>query len=138
MKIEFVMHVCLLKKKESIDWVARKKELQKILENYRSNDDTKYDCIIPVSGGKDSTYQAYVIKNDFNLNPLLVSFHPRDFTELGRKNIENIKNLGLDCIEFTANPVIYKKLAKFGLTELGDVAWPEHIGIFTRYIMERR
>jgi N-acetyl sugar amidotransferase len=127
-----ICSACLFaRQKDTIDWDSRKKELQKILENYRSNDDTKYDCIIPVSGGKDSTYQAYVIKNDFNLNPLLVSFHPRDFTELGRKNIENIKNLGLDCIEFTANPVIYKKLAKFGLTELGDVAWPEHIGIFT-------
>jgi N-acetyl sugar amidotransferase len=118
-------------KKETIDWNARREELKKLLEKYRSKDGSRYDCIIPVSGGKDSHYQAHIIKNEFGLNPLLVSFHPRDFTELGRKNIENIKNIGVDCIEFTANPVVYKKLAKFGLTELGDVAWPEHIGIFT-------
>ncbi|MEM4249719.1 MAG: N-acetyl sugar amidotransferase [Candidatus Nitrosotenuis sp.] len=117
--------------KEKIDWNARKKELEKILEQYKHKDGSKYDCIIPVSGGKDSHFQTHMIKNVFGLNPLLVSFHPRDFTELGRKNIENLKNFGVDCIEFTANPIVYKKLAKFGLEELGDAAWPEHIGIFT-------
>jgi len=117
--------------KEKIDWTARRRELEKILDKYRSKDGSRYDCIIPVSGGKDSHFQTHIIKNEFGLNPLLVSFHPRDFTELGRKNIENIKNLGVDCIEFTANPIIYKKLGKFGLIELGDAAWPEHIGIFT-------
>jgi len=117
--------------KEKIDWKSRKKELEKILEKYKSKDGSNYDCIIPVSGGKDSHYQAHMIKNEFGLNPLLVSFHPRDFTELGRKNIENVKNFGVDCIEFSANPIIYKKLSKFGFMELGDCAWPEHIGIFT-------
>lgn len=118
-------------KKENIDWEQRRSKLKSILENYHSKDSSRYDCIIPVSGGKDSHFQTYVIKHEFNLNPLLVSFHPRDFTELGRKNIENIKTLGVDCIEFSANPFVYKKLAKFGLTELGDVAWPEHLGLFT-------
>lgn len=117
--------------KEKINWEERKEQLSQILKKYRSKNGRNYDCIIPVSGGKDSHYQTYVIKNEFELNPLLVSFHPRDFTEIGRKNIENLKKLGVDCIEFTANPVIYKKLAKFGLMELGDAAWPEHIGIFT-------
>ena len=117
--------------KEKIDWVARKEELGKILEQYRNKNGSRYDCIIPVSGGKDSHFQTHIIKNMFGLNPLLVSFHPRDFTEVGRKNIENLKNFGVDCIEFTANPTVYKKLAKFGLVELGDAAWPEHIGIFT-------
>ena len=117
--------------KEKINWELRRKELEEILEKYRSKDGSRYDCIIPISGGKDSHFQAYTIKNEFGLRPLLVSFHPRDFTELGRKNIENLKNLGFDCIEFTANPIIYKKLAKYGFIELGDCAWPEHIGIFT-------
>jgi len=117
--------------KEKIDWKQRRKELEKILDKYKSKDGTKHDCIIPVSGGKDSHYQAYVIKEEFGLNPLLVNFHPLDFTEVGRKNIENIKNLGVDCIEFTANPIIYRKMAQFGLKELGDFQWPEHIGIFS-------
>jgi N-acetyl sugar amidotransferase len=117
--------------KEKIDWTLRREELETFLNSYKHNDGSVYDCIVPVSGGKDSTYQTYVIKEEFGLNPLAVSFHPRDFTELGRKNIEVLKNIGVDCIEFSANPIIYKKLAKFGLTELGDAAWPEHIGLFT-------
>lgn len=127
-----VCYACLgAEEKEKIDWSARRKELEEILNKYKSKDGRNYDCIIPVSGGKDSHYQTHVLKNEFDLNPLLVSFHPRDFTEIGRKNIENLKNFGVDCIEFTANPVIYKKMAKYGLLELGDYEWPEHIGIFT-------
>ena len=117
--------------KNKIDWDSRKKELKGILEKYKSKDGSNYDCIIPVSGGKDSHYQTYVIKKEFGLNPLCVNFHPHDFTEIGRKNIENLKRLGVDCIEFSSNPDIYNKLSKFGLLELGDFEWPEHMGIFT-------
>jgi N-acetyl sugar amidotransferase len=116
--------------KDTTDWESRKKDLGKILDECRSKDGSRYDCLIPVSGGKDSHYQVHVIKNIFGLNPLLVSFHPRDLVPLGRKNIENLKNIGVDYIEFTPNPIIYKKLQKIGLVELGDVTWPEHHGIF--------
>ncbi len=118
-------------KKELIDWSQKKKEFIEIIEKYRSKDGSNYDCIIPVSGGKDSTYQAYMMKEVFGFNPLVVNFHPLDQTEIGRKNLENLKKIGVDCIEFSPNPNVYKKLAKFGLTELGDYQWPEHIGIFT-------
>ena len=117
--------------KQTVNWNEKKSELKQILEKYRSKDGKNYDCIIPVSGGKDSTYQTYVIKEEFGLNPLVVNFHPLDQTVIGRKNLENLKKLGVDCIEFTANPNVYLKMAKFGLTELGDFQWPEHIGIFT-------
>ncbi len=118
-------------KKELVDWSQKKKDFIEIIEKYRSKDGSNYDCIIPVSGGKDSTYQAYVMKEEFGFNPLVVNFHPLDQTEIGRKNLENLKKIGVDCIEFSPNPNIYKKLAKFGLTELGDYQWPEHVGIFT-------
>jgi len=118
-------------KKNKIDWVKKKQEFADILEKYASKDKTNYDCIIPVSGGKDSHYQTYVIKKEFGLNPLVVNFHPHDQTELGRKNLENLKKIGVDCIEFSPNPEIYLKLARFGLKELGDFQWPEHLGIFT-------
>ncbi len=117
--------------KQTVNWNEKKSELKQILEKYRSKDGKNYDCIIPVSGGKDSTYQTYVIKKEFGLNPLVVNFHPLDQTVIGRKNLENLKRLGVDCIEFTPNPNVYTKMAKFGLTELGDFQWPEHIGIFT-------
>ena len=119
------------KLKETIDWNKKKNELKQILEKNKSKDGSSYDCIIPVSGGKDSTYQTYVIKEEFGLNPLVVNFHPLDQTEIGRKNLENLKKIGVDCIEFSPNPKTYLKLAKYGLTELGDFQWPEHIGIFT-------
>ena len=119
------------KLKDEVNWVKKKEDLLLILEKYKSKNDNNYDCIIPVSGGKDSTFQTYTIKETFGLNPLAVNFHPHDQTEIGRKNLENLKQLGVDCIEFSANPLVYSKLAKFGLVELGDFQWPEHIGIFT-------
>ena len=119
------------KLKETIDWNKKGNELKQILEKNKSKDGSTYDCIIPVSGGKDSTYHTYVIKEEFGLNPLVVNFHPLDQTDIGRKNLENLKKLGVDCIEFSPNPKIYLKLAKYGLTELGDFQWPEHLGIFT-------
>ena len=84
-----------------------------------------------MSGGKDSTYQTYMIKKKFGLNPLVVNFHPHDQTEIGRKNLENLKKIGVDCIEFSPNPETYLKLSRFGLRELGDFQWPEHLGIFS-------
>ena len=120
-----------IKLKDEINWEERRKELKQILEKFKSTDGKRYDCIIPISGGKDSHYQTYVIKEEFGLNPLVVNFHPHDFTDVGRKNIENLKKIGVDCIEFSANPETYNKLSKFGLLELGDFEWPEHIGIFT-------
>ena len=117
--------------KDKIDWDARRIELEIFFDKFRKPDGNNYDCIIPISGGKDSYYQAYMMKEKFGFNPLLVNFHPIDFTDIGRKNIETLKSLGMDCIEFTPNPTIYRKLSRFGLNELGDFAWPEHIGLFT-------
>ena len=79
------------------------------MEKYRSKDGSKYDCIIPVSGGKDSHFQTHIIKNEFGLNPLLVNFIPIDLVPVGRKNIENLKKFGVDYIEFTPNPTVYRK-----------------------------
>jgi len=117
--------------KETINWDERRKDLGQILEKNKNKDDNSYDCIIPISGGKDSHFLAYVIIKEFGLKPLLVNLHPLDQTKIGRENLENLKSLGADCIEFTPNPTVYKKLAKFGLVELGDYQWPEHLGIFT-------
>tara|TARA_Y100000996_G_scaffold34951_1_gene24520 strand:- start:107 stop:1246 length:1140 start_codon:yes stop_codon:yes gene_type:complete len=117
--------------KEKINWDDKEKELRGILEEFKSKDGSNYDCIIPVSGGKDSTFQTYVIKKVYGLNPLVVNFHPLDQTEIGKKNLQSLKNIGVDCIEFSPNPKVYQKLAKYGLVELGDYQWPEHLGIFT-------
>lgn len=116
--------------RKEINWEERKKSLEKILNRCRSKDGSNWDCIIPVSGGKDSTFQ--VIKMlELGMNPLCVTSTTCNLTEIGRRNIENLQNLGVDHIEFTANRCVRKKLNRIGLIEVGDISWPEHVSIFT-------
>lgn len=112
----------------AVDWEARKNQLLQMLERYHR--DSNWDCIIPVSGGKDSTYQV-VRMLQLGLNPLCVTATTCDLSAIGRKNIENIKRLGIDYIEFSPNQRIRAKLNRIGLTRVGDISWPEHVGIFT-------
>ncbi len=116
--------------RKTVDWDARKQELLRLLERYRSRDGGNWDCIVPVSGGKDSTFQV-VRMLQLGLNPLCVTATTCDLSEIGRKNIQNIKNLGVDYVEFSPNPVVRRKLNRIGLTQVGDISWPEHVGIFT-------
>jgi N-acetyl sugar amidotransferase len=112
-----------------VDWAARKKELFSILEKYKGAEGN-WDCIVPVSGGKDSTYQV-IRMLQLGLNPLCVTSSTCDLSPIGRKNIENLKHLGVDHMEFSPDPLIRARLNRIGLTEVGDIAWPEHVGIFT-------
>jgi len=117
-------------KRKEVDWEKRKIELLEILEKYRSKNQSQWDCIIPVSGGKDSTFQVLTILQ-LGYNPLCVTAATCHLSEIGRKNIENIKKLGVDYVEFSPNPKIRAKLNRIGLSQVGDISWPEHIGIFT-------
>lgn len=113
-----------------VDWEARRKEFLETVEAYRSKDGTNYDCLVPVSGGKDSTYQVLRLL-ECGMNPLCVTATTDQLSEIGRRNIENIKRLGVDYIEVTLNPVVRRKLNKLALIEIGDISWPEHVAIFT-------
>jgi len=116
--------------RKEIDWHERRQELDDVLGRYRNKTGENWDCIIPVSGGKDSTFQ--VIKMlEFGMNPLCVTATTCDLTEVGKENIENIKKLGVDYVEMSPNPLVRAKLNKIGLEEVGDISWPEHVGIFT-------
>lgn len=117
-------------KRKKVDWAKRKKELLKITERYKSKDGSKWDCIVPVSGGKDSTYQV-VRMLQLGLNPLCVTATTCDLSEVGRRNITNLKGLGVDHIQFSPNLKVRSKLNRIGLTQVGDISWPEHVGIFT-------
>jgi len=116
--------------RNEVDWDSRYKSLLEILDKYRNKGGTNWDCIVPVSGGKDSTYQV-VRMLQLGLNPLCVTSTTCDLTEIGRKNIENIKQLGVDYIEVSPNPVVRAKMNRIGLMQVGDISWPEHVGIFT-------
>lgn len=118
-------------KNSKIDWKSRKKELDGILDSYRTKDYAKYDCIVPVSGGKDSTYQLFIIKDIYKMKPLCVHFEPTNPSEIGRRNLENLRRMGVDIISFKPNPVVYEKICREAFTSVGDYEWPNHVGIFT-------
>lgn len=113
-----------------VDWDQRLSELLTILDRHRNQSGEHWDCIVPVSGGKDSTYQV-VRMLQFGMNPLCVTATTCDLTPIGRKNLENLRRLGVDHVEFSPNPVARAVLNRIGLTQVGDISWPEHVGIFT-------
>lgn len=126
-----VCNACLnFEKRPQVDWDKRKKELLEILARYKSQDGSNWDCIVPVSGGKDSHFQTIKML-ELGMNPLCVTGTTCDLSDIGRRNIENLKSLGVDYIEVTSNRVMRRKLNRIGLTQVGDISWPEHVTIFT-------
>lgn len=116
--------------RKAVDWDARKKHLFEIVERYRSKNGSQYDCIVPCSGGKDSTYQV-IRMLELGLNPLCVTATTDKLTPLGRYNIENLKQLGVDYVEVTVNPLVRRRINRLALKQVGDISWPEHVLIFT-------
>jgi len=117
-------------RRKEVDWDKRKQELLLITERYRSRNGHNYDCIVPVSGGKDSTYQT-IRMLEMGLNPLCVTATTDKLSAIGRRNIENLKRQGVDYVEVTTNPVIRRRINRLALTQIGDISWPEHAAIFT-------
>ena len=113
-----------------IDWKIREKEFNEILEKTLKDHKGKWNCVIPSSGGKDSTYQALRAK-ELGLNPVLVTATTCDLSDIGKANILNLKSLGFDTVEISNSQITRNKLNKIGLELIGDIAWPEHVSIFT-------
>lgn len=111
-----------------IDWIARQDEFSDLLKQHKGKSD--WDCIVPVSGGKDSTAQVVKIM-ELGLNPLCVNSRTCDLTPLGRANLENIRKLGADLVEYAPDLMVRRRLNRIGLETVGDISWPEHVGIFT-------
>jgi N-acetyl sugar amidotransferase len=120
-----------VQKKALIDWPKRKIEFERLLSPYRATSDSQYDCVIPVSGGKDSCFQAITMKEEFGMNPLCVNHIPCEMTEVGQKNLDFLREQGFDVIQVGANRKAYRELVRIGFFKLGDCCWPEHVGIFT-------
>ena len=98
--------------KLKIDWKKRENQLQDIAEWAKRESKKTYDCVIGVSGGKDSTLQALTARDKLGLRCLLVNSEPEGITEIGKHNIENLKKLGFDVISLRPNPILMKKLIK--------------------------
>lgn len=115
----------------SIDWDERRQDFEKILADVKAKKRGKYDCIVPVSGGKDSTWQVYAMAKIHKLKVLAITFDQFDQTPTGEYNIKVLQDIGVDHIHFTLNPNIVRKLVKKGLELIGDPYWVNHVGIFT-------
>lgn len=112
---------------------SRDKELEKIIQFGKENANSGYDCIIGVSGGKDSTRQALFVKEVLGMNPLLVSmgYPPEQITQIGADNLSNLIEKGFDCINITASPKIWKKLMKFGFEKYGNMFKSTELALFS-------
>ena len=103
--------------KDNINWGMREEELIALLDKHRKNDGS-YDCLVPGSGGKDSAYQAHVLKNKYGMNPLTVTWPPILYTDYGLKNWKNWLDSGFDNISFYRNGKVMKLLTRLSIENL--------------------
>ncbi len=117
-------------KSKDIDWDGRKKALDDLIEQHRGKYD--YDCIVPFSGGKDSTWTLYYLVKEYNLKPLVVRFNHGFMRPNLEKNVERVsRHLGVDILSFTPNWKVVQKLMLQSFLEKGDFCWHCHTGIFS-------
>jgi N-acetyl sugar amidotransferase len=114
--------------KQEIDWTARAKAFDAVVAHAKANSQS-YDCIIPVSGGKDSTWQ--VVKClEYGLKPLAVTWKPPARTAIGQANLNNLIRLGVDHIDYSINPDVEKRFLYQALKRYGSTAIPMHMAMF--------
>ena len=119
---------CLNKEnKKKIDWTYRKKLFTNLIKDIKIQK-KKYDCIIPVSGGKDSTWQV-VVALEYGLHPLCVTWKTPARNSLGAENLQNLINLGVDHIDFSINPKIEKKFTLKTFKKKGSPVIPMHMAL---------
>ncbi len=124
-----ICNACLhSEKKNKINWADREKEFLKLIEEIKSHSkktNAHYDCVVPWSGGKDSTSIALKLKFEYDLNPLLVTFSPLLINECGSFNREEVSKMGFDSVFLSPNQKVSKTLSKRFFTERGNpkVAW---------------
>ena len=113
-----------------INWVEREQELRRLLEKAKSESGTNYDCIVPISGGKDSVYQLHVLVNVYGMKPLAVTFSHNWYSETGWYNLHNALNeFNVDHIMFTPNRDLVNRIANRSLGAIGDACWHCHSGV---------
>ncbi len=127
-----VCNICLQKEFRDgrIDWAARRLQFGELVEEYRGKHE--YDCIIPFSGGKDSTYTLYHMVKEFGIKPLVVQFnHGFMRPTLLKNNERTFRKLGVDVLSFTPNWKVVKRLMLEALIRKGDFCWHCHTGIYS-------
>lgn len=121
--------------KAKIDWDERFKELELIVNDIKKANHPFYDCIVPVSGGKDSWYQAAMLAEYFGLKVLCVTLAAHLPTTEGIENLNNmIKDLNVDHMKITLKPSVYRKIRKKCFLRQGEPNWAEHAAMFSSVV----
>ena len=114
------------------EWERRQGILVDILEQGRSRDGSRHDCVIGVSGGKDSYFQTHYVKNVLGFNPLLVTYYGNNYTPAGERNLQRMAEVfDVDHIIYKPGVDLLKKLNRLGFQVMGDMNWHGHMGIAT-------
>ena len=115
------------KSKKAVNWNKKHKELDKIMDNAKKSAGNNYDCIVPISGGKDSVYQLHIVCKEYGLKPLAVTFNHGGFTQTGMYNLLNaLDKFNIDHIMFTLNNDLIKRIQKRSIETIGDYCWHCH------------
>ena len=118
---------------DDIDWDGRRKELDAIADWGRKHSNLGYDCMIGVSGGKDSHRQALFARDELGLNPLLVSctYPPEQQTERGAKNLANMSKIGFDVIAVRPAPQTWRDLMRMGILKFGNMFKSTELALYS-------
>lgn len=113
-----------------ISWDGREKPLRELFEKHKARAGNNYDCIVPISGGKDSTFQMHVLTKVYGMKPLAVTFSHNWYSETGRYNLQNaLERFNVDHIMFTPNRGLVNRIARHSLSMIGDSCWHCHAGV---------
>ena len=129
--IKFIDGVCVgcihYKNQKETNWDNRKRELETLCEKYRTSNRNEYDCAIAVSGGKDSHFQVYVMKEIMKMNPVLLTVENIHPTETGKKNLQNLSDaFDCDIIKYELNDMkkeLFKRVGRHTFEEYGFPTW---------------
>jgi N-acetyl sugar amidotransferase len=126
---EGVCNACAAhRSKRDIDWTARERAFRNVVDTARASA-TGYDCVIPVSGGKDSTWQVVTCLS-YGLTPLAVTWRTPARTQIGQANLDNLVALGVDHIDYQVNPKVEARFMLKAFERFGSTAIPMHLALF--------
>jgi N-acetyl sugar amidotransferase len=110
--------------KDRLDWGQRADRLRGILDAYRNRSGNNYDCVVPVSGARDSYFIVHTLKHVYGMNPLLVTYNKHYNTDVGIRNLANLRiRFDSDIMTLTVNPETVKRITRATLRRLGSVYW---------------
>ena len=115
-------------RRAEIDWPAREREFRDVVERAKARGEA-YDCLIPVSGGKDSFWQVVTCR-EYGLNPLAVTWRDPGRLPIGQENLEALVNIGVDHLDFTINPEVERRFVRKSFEIYGVPGLPKHMALY--------